>query len=98
MRHLIRHWWKFIDFVFLVVLVAACQPKYVNTPVSTEDQLRLAHKRACSAKGEVQISLGKSLGEDCTQRTARLNELVKTDQDCKAYFGSKPVEVSSVCD
>lgn len=88
---------KYFLITFLVIL-AGCENNYVNHPLSTEDQLRLANKRACGARGEVVISMSKMLNETCEQRTARLNELVKTDQDCKAYFGDKPVQVSDVCD
>lgn len=78
-------------------LLLACENNIANHPLSLQDQLLLANKRACAAKGEVEIDASKALNEDCTTLTARLNRLALSDQDCKAYFGDKPVQVQDVC-
>ena len=101
MRHFLQHWrrvFKTISFLVLAALWVGC--KGSNYDVKAADQVALsrAHQRACGLQGDVIISMSKTLGEDCVARTARLNDLVTTDEDCKAYFGDRKVQVSDVCD
>jgi len=90
--------WKIASFLALVALWVACKGTSYDTQTANDVELKRAHQKACGLQGDVVISMSKTLGEDCVARTARLNELVATDADCKAYFGDRKVQVSDVCD
>lgn len=101
MRHFLRHWrrmFKAISFLVLAAVWVGCKGTTYETKTASASELKKAHQRACGLQGDVIISMSKTLGEDCVARTARLNELVKTDEDCKAFFGDRKVQVSDVCD
>ena len=86
------------SFLALYVAWVACTSAHYETKAADQVALSRAHQRACGLQGDVIISMSKTLGEDCVARTARLNELIQTDEDCKAYFGDRKVQVSDVCD
>lgn len=101
MRHFLQHWrrmFKVASFLVLAALWVGCKGTTYETKTADQVALSRAHQRACGLQGDVLISMSKALGEDCVARMARLNELVKTDEDCKAYFGDRKVEVGNVCD
>lgn len=97
MKHLLKVW-KIASFLALLVCWVACKGTSYDAQAANDVELKRAHQKACGLQGDAVISMSKVLGEDCLARTARLNDLVATDADCKAYFGDRKVKVSDVCD
>lgn len=55
------------------------------------------HQVACTAKGEAIVGMDLFQGEPCTSTELRLEALVKTDPDCRAYFGDASV-IGTLCE
>lgn len=83
--------------VALALVLAACSPSPApNSPDAVA--VRQLAMRACVAKGEVQIAMDRLQAVDCAETTAKLQHLVREDQDCLVYFGDAGVAVKDICE
>lgn len=78
-------------FVVCLAFLGACLP---DAPASQPTAEMSAHQRACVAKGENLISKDQMKGEPCEATALRLEALVRTDEDCKAFYGDAGITVS----
>lgn len=66
-----------------------------DTPPPAQPTAELsAHQRACVAKGENLIQKDQMKGEPCEATAMRLEALVQTDEDCRAFYGDAGITVS----
>ena len=77
--------------ISLCCALLACPSDYA--PVATPTAELSAHQHACVAKGEVMISHGLMLGLHCPYIEAQLKDLVRSDEDCIAFYGDAGVAV-----
>lgn len=66
----------------------------IDLPPTAPTAETSAHQRACQAKGEVLIEKDLMHDEPCSATALRLQALVSTDEDCRAYYGDAGISVS----
>ncbi len=88
-------------FAFLCLLGLLASGCGGSNVVNPDEALKAAAvasaHRACTAEARALKAMSLALGESCEVQAAKLDALVHTNQDCKAYFGDATITVHDVC-